>query len=133
MNSRLLHIALLIGLLFGSVSAFGGFVMLLTPSAGGLPHELLNNSPFSSFVFPGVILGLVVGGTQLLGAIGLLRKWPHSSEWIAIAGFGMIVWIYAEIYIVKQISWLQTVYFALGIAELILLFLRMKSGLSYEK
>lgn len=133
MNPRLLHFALLIGLLFGSVSAFGGLVLLLTPSAGGLPIELLSGSPFSSFLFPGVILGLVVGGTQLLGAIGLLRSWHRSSELIAVAGFGMIIWIYAEIYIVKQVSWLQTVYFALGIAELILLLLSMKGRLPFER
>jgi hypothetical protein len=126
MNPRLIQMALLIALFSGCLSAFGGFVLLLTPSAGGLPPELLSGSPFGSFVFPGVILGIVVGGTQLIGAIGLLRKWRYSSEWVAIAGFGMIIWIYAEIYIIQQVSWLQTTYFGLGIVELILLLLKLR-------
>jgi hypothetical protein len=38
----------------------------------------------------------------------------------AIAGFGMLIWIFVELAIIRQYSWLQSAYFALGVLELTL-------------
>jgi hypothetical protein len=40
----------------------------------------------------------------------------------AIAGFGMLIWIFVELAIIRRYSWLQAAYFALGVMELILVF-----------
>jgi hypothetical protein len=37
----------------------------------------------------------------------------------AVAGFGMLIWIFAELAIIRQYSWLQALYFGLGAMELI--------------
>jgi hypothetical protein len=71
---------------------------------------------------PGVILGVVVGGTQLAAAIALLRKQRSALLLSAIAGFGMLIWIFVELAIIRQYSWLQAAYFALGAMELIFVF-----------
>ena len=68
---------------------------------------------------PGVILGVVVAGTQLTAAIALLARHRLALLPSAVAGFGMLVRIFAELAIIQQYSWLQADYFSLGAMELI--------------
>lgn len=49
----------------------------------------------------------------------MFRASPARLLFAAIAGFGMVIWIYAELALIGY-SVLQTVYFALGAGELIL-------------
>jgi hypothetical protein len=94
--------------------------LAITANGAGVPLEYLANSPFTSYAVPGVILGMVVGGTQLVATIALLRKRRSALLFAAIAGFGMLIWIVVELAIIRQYSWLQSAYFALGVMELIL-------------
>lgn len=106
-------------LMFGAVSAFGGAVLGIGFHGAGVPLELLAGTPFPSFVVPGLILGVVVGGTQLAAAVTVLIRSQWGLLMAAMAGFGMIIWIYTELAIIGY-SWLQSIYFGLGIIELIL-------------
>ena len=38
----------------------------------------------------------------------------------AVAGFGMLIWIFVELALIRHYSWLQAAYFGLGALELIL-------------
>lgn len=114
---------LLTGLLiFGSVSAAGGGVLGVAFNGAGVPLTYLNGTPFSSYIIPGLILGVVIGGTQAAAAAALIGNHPHRMAAASIAGFGMIIWIFVELAIITEYSFLQTIYFALGIAELALVF-----------
>ena len=110
---------LLVLLWFGAVSALAGAVLGVAFNGAGVPLEYLEGTPFTSFVIPGVILGVIVGGTQGLAAV-LVHRW-HARRWLAasVAGFGMIIWIVVELAITGYI-WLQAVYFALGVGEVLL-------------
>jgi hypothetical protein len=105
---------------FGALSAVAGAVLAVAANGAGVPLEYLAHSPFSSYVVPGLILGAVVGGTQLAAAVTLLAKRPIALLVSAVAGFGMMIWIFVEIAIIRQYSWLQAAYFSLGALELIL-------------
>ena len=105
---------------FGALSALVGAVLAIAANGAGVPLEYLANSPFSSYFVPGLILGVVVGGTQLAAAVALLAKRHAALLLSAVAGFGMLTWIFAELVIIQQYSWLQTAYFILGGLELIL-------------
>jgi hypothetical protein len=106
--------------LFGALSAFVGAVLAVAANGAGVPLKYLANSPFPSYAVPGFILGAVVGGTQFAAAIALLRRQRIALLLSAIAGFGMLIWIFVELAIIRQYSWLQSAYFALGALELIL-------------
>jgi hypothetical protein len=108
--------------LFGALSAFAGAVLAIALNGAGVPLDHLAKSGFSSYAVPGLILGVVVGGTQLAAAVALLTKRSLAPLLSAIAGFGMVIWIFAELAILQQYSWLQTAYFILGVMELILVF-----------
>jgi hypothetical protein len=110
-------------LLFGSVSSCAGAVMGIAFNGAGIPLEYLEGSPFDSYLIPGLILGVVVGGTQLAAAGCLLIRHPWSLPISAVAGFGMIIWIFVELAMILVYSFLQTLYFGLGALELILVLL----------
>jgi hypothetical protein len=69
---------------------------------------------------PGLVLGVVVGGTQLAAAVTILTKRRSALLQSAIAGFGMLIWVFVELAIIRQYSWLQSAFFAFGVLELIL-------------
>lgn len=107
----------LIGALgFGAVSAVAGGMFALSGTA---PSNILVGTPFTSFVVPGLILGLVVGGTQFAAAVAVIRAHPARLLLAAVAGFGMLIWIFTELAMIGY-YFLQTVYFTLGGVELIL-------------
>jgi hypothetical protein len=109
-------------LIFNCLSAFGGGLGLILTNGLGMPIEYLGGF-FSSFFMPGLILFLIVGGTSLAAVLAIIKKWRYAIEFAMIAGFGMQIWIYTEIYIIRQTDWLQALYFATGTLVLILSFL----------
>ncbi len=62
----------------------------------------------------------MIGGTQSLAAVLLIRRRPSALLWAAVAGFGMIVWIFVETGLIRGLSWLQVLYFATGTLQLVL-------------
>lgn len=90
-----------------------------------MPKSLLADSPFSTFLLPGMILMLVVGGTQCTASLLLLRKRPSALLWSAVAGFGMVIWILVEIGIIHAFTWAQLIYVVAGLVQLILVFAQL--------
>jgi hypothetical protein len=119
-SNRVVVRTLTLLVVFGALSAFLGAVLAIAANGAGVPLEYLANSPFSSYFVPGLVLGVIVGGTQLAAAIALLAKRHTALLLSAIAGFGMLIWIFVELAIMLQYSWLQAAYFILGGLELIL-------------
>jgi len=119
---RLAYWALVVVTVFNALSAVAGGIAILATGGLGMPISMLASGPFDSFVVPGLILLIVVGGTQAASATLLLARAESSLAWSAVAGFGMIIWIFVETGIIAGISWLQVVYFATGTAQLVLVF-----------
>jgi hypothetical protein len=120
-----IHISLLT---FLGISAIGGGgTLIISPSGkllGGLPLSLLKNSPFNDFLYPGIILFLVIGIFPCLVIFALIKKpenkWAESLNFfkdmywawsfsIYIA-FALIIWIQVETIYIQGTSWLQTFY-----------------------
>ncbi len=112
--------ALLIVTVFNALSALvSGVAMLLTDGLG-MPLSFLETSPFTSFLWPGVVLVVVVGGTQALAAVLLTLRREAALLWSAVAGFGLLIWIFIETGLIREWSWLQVLYFATGAIQLAL-------------
>ncbi|MEA5455170.1 hypothetical protein SPF06_10600 [Sinomonas sp. JGH33] len=107
---------------FNALSAIGGGAGALLTDGLGAPRSILDSTPFRSFVLPALILLVVVGGTQTVAAVQLVRRAPSSLLWSAVAGFGMIIWITTEVMMILGFSWLQVLYFAAGVLQLALTF-----------
>jgi hypothetical protein len=115
-------------LLFLGVSAIGGgLLLIISPSGkllGGLPLSILEHSPFSDFLIPGIILFFILGLSPCFISIALIKKPPNElaekfnlfkdMHWawsfsIYIA-FALIIWIQVETIFVQGTGWLQTFY-----------------------
>lgn len=111
--------ALVLLLAFGAISAVAGGILGVFFNGAGVPLAYLQGTPFTSYVVPGLILGVVIGGTQGVATIVTQRRNEYSMMAATVAGFSMIIWIFVELAIVGY-SWLQVFYFALGIGEVLL-------------
>lgn len=67
---------ILLHLLLGIGAVFGGVVLVIDPSGEliNMPITLLENSPFDSFLIPGIILFVVLGVLPLIVSFALATK-----------------------------------------------------------
>ena len=103
---------------FNALSALGGGVAVL----GGwlaMPLSMIEGSVFGSYLIPGLVLLVVVGGTQLLAAALLIARRESALLWTAVAGLGMLIWIFVETGIIRGQSFLQVLYFSTGMAQVV--------------
>ena len=116
---------------FVALTAFaGGIALMLGALIPGLsaaitpPAEYLENSPFSSYLVPGMVLALVLGGIHAIAFVLLLRRRPSALFAAAAAGYAALIWIFVQMMVIP-FSFLQAVYFMAGAVELglVLLFL----------
>ncbi|MCU1445198.1 hypothetical protein [Cryobacterium sp.] len=112
-------VALLVVGWFTLVSAVGGALGLIFANGMGMPISWLVGTPFDSFLVPGLILLLVVGGTQANAVLLQHLRHPWYLAAAAIAGFGMLIWIFVEVAILPGYSLLHTLYFGTGVLQLI--------------
>lgn len=124
---RGIRIPLLVLTWFNLVSAVAGGVALASGAmaAFGLPAELLEGSVFPDYLVPGLLLAGVVGGTQLLPLIAYRARRELAWGLFAVAGFGMMIWIFIETGIIRGQSGLQLGYFASGLAQVVLVLLAL--------
>ena len=105
---------------FAAVSALAGGYGVASTNGLGMPMAWLKTTPFADYVVPGLILGLVVGGSALLATMLLVIRHP----WGYVASFGagaiMLGWIIGEILLIQQFSWLHVVYALNGVLLMVL-------------
>lgn len=78
--------------------------------------SVLDGTPFRSFVIPGIILAMVVGGSQLVAAVALWRRAPWGMLGSFGAGVILMGWIAGEVILLGWIAprGLQPFCFAYG-------------------
>ena len=105
---------------FNALSAVGGGIGLLTPGSMGIPLSIIEGSIFTSYLWPAMILVVVIGGTQALAVVAELRRAGTALFWAAFAGFAMLIWIFVELAIMGGYSLLHGIYFSTGTLQLVL-------------
>jgi hypothetical protein len=109
---------------FVAVTAFAGGLALmlgaLIPDLSWVitpPAEYLEGSPFSSYLVPGLVLALVLGGLNVVAFVLLLQRRPSALFAAATAGYAALIWIFVQMMVIP-FSVLQAVYFMAGAVEL---------------
>ena len=128
---------------FGAIPS--GCSMIVDPTGRlmGLPQGILEQSPFSDFLIPGLFLGIVLGLFPLVIAYGLITKkefpvlqrinlynkyhWALSCSYYL--GIVLVLWISAQFYFGMGVHILHLVYTALGI--LIIVFSQLPDSKAY--
>lgn len=117
---RALRVGLLVAASFNAVSALVGMAGLTVGGGLGMPVEWLDRSGFGSYFWPGVILGVVVGGVQVVALAAQLRRFRVAWGLHAAAGLTMMIWIFVEVALLLVWSPLQGIYFAAGLLQVVL-------------
>lgn len=101
----------------------GGAVLVIGALDAGFssswipPAEYLEGTPFPSYLVPGIVLALVIGGGHALAFAELARRRPRALVVAAAAGFALLIWIFVQMAVIP-FSVLQAVYFSAGLAEI---------------
>jgi hypothetical protein len=113
---------------FNALSAIGGGIARLPGTykdgvlieAGGqarFPLEWLQNTPFSDYTIPALMLAVGVGGSSLTAAVLVLTGRDEGLSASIVAGLIMAGYIAVEVVMLKQrISWIEGLYSGLGLA-----------------
>lgn len=111
----------------GSLQAFislgalvGGFMLVKDPSGSalGVPLSLLEGSPFSDFLIPGIFLLAVNGVGSMIGAGLSFTRGRYTQEIAIVLGAILVAWIVIQVIIIRSFSWMHILYFILGVLEL---------------
>ena len=120
-----LRIGLAVVAWFNLVSAVVGMVGLTIGGGMGLPPEWIEGTAFSSYVWPGIMLGVVVGGVQLIALVAQYRGLRLAWGLHAAAGLVMLIWIFVELAVLLEWSPLHAVFFASGLVQTVLAILAL--------
>ncbi len=63
----------------------------------GLPLEMLDQTPFSNFLFPALLLGLFNGILSLLFAILVIKRHRLQAWMVMFQGGVLMVWLTVEV------------------------------------
>lgn len=101
-----------------AVTAVGGGIALAAGLEDGrYPAGWLKGTPFGSYLIPGLILAVVVGGSAAAAAV-LTVTAPRVGAWVSVpAGVILMGQIAGEIRLLRQpVSGIEVAYFAAGLA-----------------
>lgn len=86
--------ALIVLLYFGAVSAVGGGVLGVVANGAGVPLEYLQGTPLTSYLIPGLILGIVAR---------ILPQSPVAAVVISIAVALLVGWA-LEVVLTRRVA-----------------------------
>ena len=112
----------------------GGLSLVLDPSGEtlGTPIELLKNTPFTTFLVPGIVLLVVNGLGSLAGAVASFTSHRRAGAMAVALGAFLVLWISVQVYWMG-LHWLHASYFVLGIVEAVLGWSARKGMLRRER
>ncbi len=103
-------------LFIGAGAIFGGLAGMLNPvDPLGIPNNLLDDSPFSNFFIPSLILFLVIGLGHIFSAITAKMNSKHQGYITSIFSWALMIWIVVQCLIINSVDFLHVVYFGLGL------------------
>lgn len=92
-------LALTVFLAIQAIGAIAGGVGLVQDPVKniGMPLSMLEGSPFTDYLIPGLILLILVGLLPAVALYGVVRR-HQWGWWLAVAaGAGLVIWIITEV------------------------------------
>lgn len=105
---------------FNAFPAGLAFVLKPDGSLMGMSTNLFRLPLFADFLIPGLFLLIVIGGSQLLAAIWLIKQHKHALAFSLYAGLMLVVWIVIQLIILGYTSFLQPMIGVFGLSEMTL-------------
>jgi hypothetical protein len=93
-----------------------GLILVIRPdgSSLGLDLSMLKETPFHSFLVPGLLLIFIVGGIHLFAIFLSIVRHSQTYRLTLIAGIVLMVWIVVQFLLVPSYTWLYGFYLIIG-------------------
>jgi len=103
MRQRIVYWFRLVSTALIALTAIPGGIALVSGIEGArFPTSWLSGTPFHTYMVPGLILSLAVGGNAAIAFVLTIRRRKLARVWSALAGLCLAGFILVEIIILKQ-------------------------------
>ncbi len=100
----------------GVGALFGGIAGMLNPYEPlGIPNDLLEGSPFSSYFIPSLILFTIIGLGHTFSGLTALKKSIYQGYISSVFSWALMIWIVVQCIIIETVDFLHVLYFILGL------------------
>lgn len=112
------RILLALHLFVGIGAMCGGTAAILEPYEPlGMTVEALENSPFDSFLIPGIILFAVIGIGNVFSAVMFRFRLKYQGYISSVFSWALVIWITVQCIMLNMVAFLHILFFAIGIFE----------------
>lgn len=110
-------------------AAAAGILFIIEPSGDkmGMSVSYIKDSPFSSYLIPGIVLLIVNGLLNFVAAYFVITKKPIALLLVMIQGILLSGWILVQVLMVRDVSPLHVIMFTIGAILTISGFLLLRS------
>lgn len=132
---KLIRAIAVLALVFLGITALIGAIPLIIDPSGtilSMPLSLLEHSPFSDFLIPGVILLVAECMLSFLVLAMLLRKSSRYGWWVALQGCVLFGWITIQVMMIRLVVWAHYVYWAIALILVVCGWLLRNDGASAQ-
>lgn len=96
----------------------GGLACILNPLKPlGVPADILKNSPFDSFLVPGIILFAVIGLGNVIAALAIHFGSKLQGYICSVFSWALILWIIVQCIMLRTVAAPHILYFLIGLVE----------------
>lgn len=97
-----------VGAVVVGIGLIGGWIEMST--------AYLDDTPFNSYLIPGLLLIFIVGGALLATSFLVASRSKIALHASLVSGFMLLGWISIEIMLIGMVTWLQPIMGATGVA-----------------
>lgn len=119
-----LYLLLFVLIFQGFSGIYGGLMLMIDPGGTllNIPVRLLDNTPFSDFLIPGLILFVILGIAPLIAVYPLWKPAGRGWFFALLIGLALIIWISVQILLIgyQADPPLQAVYGSAGLLIILL-------------
>lgn len=114
--------SLLVLHLIVAIFAFlGGGAAISQPLAPfGISTDMLANSPFDTFLIPGLLLFIVIGMGQLVASAFILFRSRFEAYASLITSVALLIWLIVQVLMIRTVEVLHVVTFVIACVQLAL-------------
>jgi hypothetical protein len=115
---RLYRMLFALHVFVGVGAVFGGLAAITNPKAPlGIPIEVLKNSPFSTFLIPGIILFTLIGLGNIFSALMFRFNSRFQGYISSVFSWALVIWIIVQCIMLNSIAALHVIFFTIGLIE----------------
>lgn len=99
-----------------------GILLVYAPDGSllSLSPLMLENTPFRDYLLPGLVMLVLVGGSNFIALMLTAGKQPSSYRLTLFSGFLLVGWVVLQLLLMQYFHWVQLLLLVLGLLIVLL-------------